>query len=91
MEISECECKSGSYCFNLVCEGRVHVMCAPESKIQMAWIEDLIACGVTFKEEDLAVTATSIFEFTAKDIDDNLVDLSKFAGNVLIVVNVASF
>lgn len=66
-------------------------MCAPESKIQMAWIEDLIACGVTFKEEDLAVTATSIFEFTAKDIDDNLVDLSKFAGNVLIVVNVASF
>nr|WET17720.1 PHGPx [Brachionus calyciflorus] len=33
--------------------------------------------------------AQSIYEFSAKDIDGNLVDLSKYKGRVVLIVNVA--
>lgn len=35
-------------------------------------------------------TATSIYEFTATDIDGNEVSLEKYKGNVVIITNVAS-
>lgn len=35
-------------------------------------------------------TATSIYNFTATDIDGNLVSLEKYRGNVVIITNVAS-
>lgn len=37
-----------------------------------------------------AKTATSIYDFTVKDIDDNDVPLTKYDGQVCIIVNVAS-
>lgn len=35
-------------------------------------------------------TATSIYDFSALDIDGNLVSLEKYRGNVVIITNVAS-
>lgn len=35
-------------------------------------------------------TATSIYDFSATDIDGNLVSLEKYRGNVVIITNVAS-
>uniref|UniRef100_UPI0040535BFB De novo designed 2OBI-1 n=1 Tax=synthetic construct TaxID=32630 RepID=UPI0040535BFB len=35
-------------------------------------------------------TATSLYEFSAPDIDGNMVDLSKYRGHTVIVTNVAS-
>ncbi|CDQ81940.1 unnamed protein product [Oncorhynchus mykiss] len=35
-------------------------------------------------------TATSIYDFSAKDIDGNEVSLEKYRGDVVIIVNVAS-
>lgn len=34
--------------------------------------------------------ANSIYEFTAKDIDGNVVSLAKYQGHVCVIVNVAS-
>jgi len=34
--------------------------------------------------------ATSIYDFSATDIDGNLVSLEKYRGNVVIITNVAS-
>jgi len=34
--------------------------------------------------------ATSIYDFTANDIDGNEVSLSKYKGHVCVIVNVAS-
>jgi len=38
----------------------------------------------------MAASPSSIYDFTAKDIDGNEVSLSKYAGHVCIIVNVAS-
>lgn len=35
-------------------------------------------------------TATSIYDFSATDIDGNLVPLEKYRGDVVIITNVAS-
>ncbi|GAA6222334.1 phospholipid hydroperoxide glutathione peroxidase, mitochondrial-like isoform X2 [Lates japonicus] len=35
-------------------------------------------------------TATSIYDFSATDIDGNVVSLEKYRGNVVIITNVAS-
>jgi len=35
-------------------------------------------------------TARSIYEFSAMDIDGNMVSLEKYRGNVVIITNVAS-
>ncbi|TDH08385.1 hypothetical protein EPR50_G00096830 [Perca flavescens] len=35
-------------------------------------------------------TATSIYNFSATDIDGNVVSLEKYRGNVVIITNVAS-
>jgi len=92
MVLAECACKTGSYCFTLNegGKGRQHVCCAKKSVEQEGWIDSLIQCGVFFKEEEFHVNASSIFEFSAKDIDGNEVTLDKYKGKVCIVTNVAS-
>jgi len=92
LETAECECKSGSYCFTLSDGSHKWVLCAFNSKTQTAWLEALSAIGVTFREEEFgSLKETSIFDFSANDIDGNLVTLDKYRGNVCIVVNVASY
>jgi len=71
-------------------KGTQHVCCAKKSVEQEGWIDSLIQCGVFFKEEEFHVNASSIFEFSAKDIDGNEVTLDKYKGKVCIVTNVAS-
>jgi hypothetical protein len=92
LESAECECKTGSYCFTITDGKRHWVICADHSKNQLAWLQALSAIGVTFKEEELGTTAEScIFDFSANDIDGNLVTLDRYRGNVCLVVNVASY
>jgi len=92
LETAECECKSGSYCFTLSDGSHKWVLCAFNSKTQTAWLEALSAVGVNFREEEFAAgKETSIFDFSANDIDGNLVALDKYRGSVCIVVNVASY
>lgn len=93
LETAECECKSGSYCFT-ISDGASNkwVLCAFNSKTQTAWLEALSAIGIQFREEEFTtVKEASIFDFTANDIDGNVVTLDKYRGNVCIVVNVASY
>jgi len=92
LEIAECSCKTGSYCFTVKeKKTRVHVICADHSKVQLAWLQALTDIGVKFKEENIKTEGNTIFDFSANDIDGNLVPLSNYAGNVCLVVNVASF
>jgi len=67
------------------------VVCADNSKTQLAWLQALTDVGVRFKEEDIDVVGNTIFDFSANDIDGNEVPLSNFAGKVCLVVNVASY
>ena len=48
-----------------------------------------MACGVAFSE-DAKPQAKSLYEFTVKNIDGKDVSLSKYKGDVLLIVNVAS-
>jgi len=92
IDVSECgECKKGTYCFNIVTPKRVHVCCCEKSKDQEAWITALIQSGASFVEDKTLamVTAKSLFEFTALDINKQEVNLNKFQGKVCLVVNVA--
>lgn len=59
---------------------------------QEAWINDLVGSGLTFEQDDSALvgTATSLFEFTAVDIDGNQYEMAQLQGSVCLVVNVAS-
>jgi hypothetical protein len=92
LEAAECECKSGSYCFTLTDGKRKWVLCAENSKTQLAWLEALTAIGVTFREEEIDVGGVkSIFDYTVNDIDGNVVSLDRYRGNVCIVVNIASY
>jgi hypothetical protein len=93
LETAECECKSGSYCFTLS-DGKHQkwVLCAYNSKAQLAWLEALANIGVKFREEDFdPIAEASIFDFSANDIDGNLMSLDQYRGKVCIVVNVASY
>lgn len=63
---------------------------------QLAWLKQFEKCGVATGQTEEAVEETiknakSIYEFEAKDIDGNMVSLSKYKGFVTLIVNVASF
>ncbi|XP_068675817.1 1-phosphatidylinositol 3-phosphate 5-kinase-like [Montipora foliosa] len=63
---------------------------------QLSWLKAFEKSGaVTGQTEeevdDKVKNAKSIFEFSAKDIDGNLVSLEKYRGFVTLIVNVASF
>eukprot|EP01124_Arcella_intermedia_P033253 TRINITY_DN7920_c0_g1_i1.p1 TRINITY_DN7920_c0_g1~~TRINITY_DN7920_c0_g1_i1.p1 ORF type:complete len:257 (+),score=75.03 TRINITY_DN7920_c0_g1_i1:56-826(+) len=91
LEIEECECKSGSYCFTVIGKKKIN-FCADHSKIQLAWLKALTEeLGLKFNEEIVEVKENSIFDFESTDIDGELVPLSQFAGKVCLVVNVASY
>jgi len=91
LEVAECSCKTGSYCFTIAGKKRIHVLCADHSKDQLAWLQALTDIGVKFKEEIIDNAGNSIFDFSSNDIDGNLVPLNNFAGKVCLVVNVASY
>jgi hypothetical protein len=94
LDVSECEdCKKDWHCFTLS-GGDKHireVYCAHHSKDQQAWMDALIARGVTLQREDLKSTANSLFEFNASKADGTVVNFSEYTGQVCMVVNVASF
>lgn len=91
--VAECACKTGWYCWTIVDEAtkKKHSCCVTQSKDQISWLDNITKCGAQFEEEDINTGGTSIFDFTAKDIDGNEVPLSKYKGKVCIVTNVASF
>jgi hypothetical protein len=91
LEVAECSCKTGSYCFTIKGKKRTHVVCADHSKEQLAWLQALTDIGVKFREEAIDIEGNSIFDFSANDIDGNMVPLNNFAGKVCLVVNVASY
>jgi len=93
LDVSECgECKSGSYCFNIITKDRIHTQCAPKSAIQEEWINALVQCGCQFLEDDYSkVTAKNLFDFNVLDIDKREVSLNAYKDKVCLVVNVASF
>jgi len=91
LEVAECSCKTGSYCFTIKEKKRSYVLCTDHSKVQLAWLQALTELGVKFLEEKIDPMGNSIFDFNANDIDGNHCPLAKFAGNVCLVVNVASY
>lgn len=71
--------------------------------MMLMWINVTVAAAVslvlcmapdggvgTGKEGKSKASASSIYDFTVKDIDGSDVKLSKYEGNVLMIVNVAS-
>eukprot|EP01123_Difflugia_compressa_P014343 TRINITY_DN731_c0_g1_i1.p1 TRINITY_DN731_c0_g1~~TRINITY_DN731_c0_g1_i1.p1 ORF type:complete len:261 (+),score=30.59 TRINITY_DN731_c0_g1_i1:106-888(+) len=91
LEVAECDCRSGSYCFVITSKKQMYVLCSGQSKVQLAWLQALTDLGIKFREEDIVTSANSIFDFSADDIDGIPVDLNVFQGNVCLVVNVASY
>lgn len=94
IDVTECgECKKGSYCFNISDSKEIYTFCAQKSVEQEQWIAALIEGGAAFIEDEAVakMTAKSLFEFSALDIDKNEVSLKKYEGKVCLVVNVACF
>jgi len=85
------DCKAGHYCFGIIsCKQKV-VLCAENSTDQEDWIRSISDAGATIKEElSPADTKATLFEYSALDIDMKETALSNFAGQVCLVVNVAS-
>lgn len=96
------DCRTGEYCFSLriaMCDGSrdsagyLLTLCARSSKEQQLWLQALANGGVRYEEEVRAVSprADSLFDLNARDLlSTELVPLSKHAGCVCLVVNVAS-
>ena len=83
--------RRGHYCFEVVAPDEVYSFACKSSKEQEKWIEELLAAGAGYQEEDSShVTAQSLFEFSARDVDGEVRQLSEWKGNVVLVVNVAS-
>jgi len=93
LDVEECEdCKKDWHCFTLYQADRTaSTYCTDHSKEQTAWLEALVAAGANLQQEDLHVTAKSVFEFKARRADGTTADLSDYAGKVCLVVNVSSF
>uniref|UniRef100_A0A6V4C1C9 PH domain-containing protein n=1 Tax=Prymnesium polylepis TaxID=72548 RepID=A0A6V4C1C9_9EUKA len=85
------ECKTDFYCFRLVHAQGSAIFCAYSSKEQILWLQALQKSGVRYEEPSLDIGGvTSIFQHQAKLLSGELVDLSRYAGCVCLVVNVAS-
>lgn len=82
--------KKSYYCFQITTPNEIFQFAAKSSKDQESWIENLVQSGAGYQEEDLHVTANSIFEFNARTITGEDVSLSQWNNNVCLVVNVAS-
>lgn len=99
--LEECmDCKTDWYCFTLKAKKRASgkestiVMCANHSKRLEGWLSALMDAGVEFTKEDEGADLSkvnSIFELSARKLNSNeIIPLSRFKGNVCLVVNVAS-
>jgi hypothetical protein len=94
LNVAECEdCKENWHCFTLSGgDNHMHeVYCAHHSRDQQAWMDLLIAKGATLQRENLSATAESLYEFNAARPDGTVVPFSQYAGQVVMVVNVASY
>lgn len=70
-------------------------LAADSSDTRLTWLSTLQEAGAEILPElddtdDLVRNAKTIFEFEAKSIDGELVDLSRYRGHVTLIVNVAS-
>uniref|UniRef100_A0A667YHS2 Uncharacterized protein n=1 Tax=Myripristis murdjan TaxID=586833 RepID=A0A667YHS2_9TELE len=64
-----------------------------KSLLQVAMLPGVLIhqCNILFFHSDIDwQRATSIYDFSANDIDGNVVSLDKYRGNVVIITNVAS-
>eukprot|EP01102_Stenamoeba_stenopodia_P018601 TRINITY_DN684_c0_g1_i1.p1 TRINITY_DN684_c0_g1~~TRINITY_DN684_c0_g1_i1.p1 ORF type:complete len:275 (+),score=49.28 TRINITY_DN684_c0_g1_i1:197-1021(+) len=84
------ECKPGYYCYQLLGPKVNYLVCVEKSRDQEGWMQAINDAGARFQEEASLSNANSLFEFTADDIDGNPVPMSRYAGKVCLVVNVAS-
>mmetsp|Transcript_1699 Transcript_1699/g.3549 ORF Transcript_1699/g.3549 Transcript_1699/m.3549 type:complete len:157 (-) Transcript_1699:781-1251(-) len=86
-------CKAGQYCFSLKAQKRVYYICVESSEQQEAWVQALLHNGATIEDEDddAPAEASSIFEFSVKDANNDDVKMDAYRGKVCCIVNVASF
>lgn len=84
------DCKAGFYCFQLLGLKHSFVCATEKSRDQEGWMQALSEAGASFQEEILRTTATSLFEFSAENIDGAMTPLRNYAGKVCLIVNVAS-
>jgi len=82
--------RKGWYCWTLTGNNSTYTLGTEKSKDQEAWINAFANVGCRFDKEDADTTHKSIFEFKALNIDGTETSLSAYAGNVCVVVNVAS-
>ena len=82
--------KKNFYCFSITTTTEEASFACKSSKEQEKWIQSLIDAGVNYQAQDIQLQYNSIYEMTANLITGEEISLSQFAGQVLIVVNVAS-
>lgn len=74
---------------------RVLALSAEDSETQLRWLKvfadnDIEILPSEEDEDELVKKALSAYDFVAKDIDGETINLSKYTGHVCLVVNVAS-
>jgi len=98
-QVKECQCtvgerdacKEGSYCFRLQHAHGVATLCALNSKQLILWLQALQAGGVRYEEPPIDMSGiSSVFELSAEMLSGERMDMSRHAGCVCLVVNVAS-
>jgi len=100
LQVCECQClvgevddcKAGLYCFRLRHATGEAVLCAFSSKESLLWLQTLQANGVKYEDPPTAIGGVkTLYELEANLLSGALVPLSRYAGCVCLVVNVASF
>jgi hypothetical protein len=100
LSVKECDChvgereacKPGMYCFRLAHAQGLATFCAFNSKMLLLWLQALQASGVRYAEAPTAPLAniSSLFQLGANLLSGEPIELTKYAGCVCLVVNVAS-
>ena len=100
LKVSECDCQVGEreecmtdhYCFRLQHAAGIATLCAFNSKQLLLWLQALQAAGVRYEETQTTSVSniSSLFELRANLLSGEPVELSRYAGCVCLVVNVAS-
>lgn len=84
--------KKGSFCFTIFSAAKSFTFACDVAAEQESWMSVLVDAGIGIEEEESLGpdVPSSLFDYNCRDIDGNEVDLSKYAGNVCLVVNVAT-